>query len=152
MSDAKMREEFQVTLTREAGYRFDVDFEDGSGTTLHMDEPAPLGDGTGPNAARVLASAIGNCLSASLVFCLGKAKIDVGEVKTQVSGSIERNERGRFRLGPLKVRIEPTTPDVPPERLQRCLDIFEDFCTVTASARAGLTVVVEVATPAEAAK
>lgn len=141
---------FDVTLTRRGGYRFDVDFGDGSGASLLMDEPAPLGEGSGPNAARVLASAIGGCLSASLLFCLQKARIDAEDVTTHVTGSIIRNEQGRLRLGPLKVRIEPRTGDVPPARMAKCLEIFEDFCTVTASARAGLIVDVEVEAPAAA--
>ena len=136
---------FEVTLSRHADYQFDVDFLDGSGRTLRMDEPEPLGDGAGPNAARVVAAAVGNCLSASLLFCLGKAHIDVHDVKTRITGTIVRNERGRMRLGSLQVRIEPDVGDVPPEKIQRCLDIFEDFCLVTASVREGLDVAVEVA-------
>lgn len=143
-----MEETFAVTLSRHDDYRFDVDFGDGSGTTLRMDEPEPLGDGTGPNAARVVAAAIGNCLSASLLFCLAKARIDVADVKTHVTGTLVRNERGRMRLGSLAVRIEPNVGGVPPEKIQRCLDIFEDFCVVTASVRDGLDVAVEVETPA----
>jgi len=140
-------ETFDVTLTRRDGYRFDVDFGDGSGTTLQVDEPPPLGEGSGPSASRVLASAIGNCLTASLLFCLQKARIEVEDVTTHVRGSIVRNEQGRLRLGPLKVRIEPRTGEVPPARMAKCLEIFEDFCTVTASARAGLVVDVEVEAP-----
>jgi uncharacterized OsmC-like protein len=139
---------FEVTLSRHDDYRFDVDFHDGSGTTLHMDEPEPLGDGTGPNAARVVAAAVGNCLSASLLFCLGKARIDVADVETRVTGTLVRNERGRMRLASLRVHIEPDVGGVPPEKIQRCLDIFEDFCVVTASVRDGLDVAVEVETPA----
>jgi len=138
---------FEVTLSRHDKYQFDVDFQDGSGTTLRMDEPEPLGDGAGPNAARVVAAAIGNCLSASLLFCLGKAHIDVADVQTRITGTIVRNERGRMRLGSLKVHIDPDVGDVPPEKIQRCLDIFEDFCLVTASVREGLEVEVEVEAP-----
>lgn len=135
---------FEVTLSRHQKYQFDVDFGDGSGTTLRMDEPEPLGDGAGPNAARVVAAAIGNCLSASLLLCLGKARIDVEDVKTRITGTIVRNEGGRLRLGSLKIHIDPDVGDVPPEKLQRCLDIFEDFCVVTASVRDGLDVEVDV--------
>ena len=141
-----MDDTFEVTLSRHERYQFDVDFGDGSQAELRMDEPEPLGDGLGPSAARVAAAAIGNCLSASLLFCLGKARIDVGDVRTRIVGSIERNERGRLRLGSLKVHIDPEIGDVPPEKIQRCLDIFEDFCLVTASVREGLDVQVEVGT------
>jgi organic hydroperoxide reductase OsmC/OhrA len=143
-----MSETFEVTLTHEGGYRFEVDFHDGSGTTLQMDEPEPLGEGFGPNAARVLAGAIGNCLSASLLFCLDKAKVEVAGLRTHVSGSMVRNERGRLRVGALKVRIEPDFSSAPPARIDRCLEIFEDFCVVTASVRSGLQVEVSVDTPA----
>jgi uncharacterized OsmC-like protein len=142
-----MEDTFEVTLSRHEKYQFDVDFQDGTGETLRMDEPEPLGDGLGPNAARVAAAAIGNCLSASLLFCLGKARIDVSDVETRITGSVVRNERGRLRLDSLKVHIEPDFGAVPPERIQRCLDIFEDFCLVTASVRAGLDVEVEVRAP-----
>jgi uncharacterized OsmC-like protein len=137
---------FEVTLSRQDKYQFDVDFQDGSGAILRMDEPEPMGDGVGPNASRVAAAAIGNCLSASLLFCLSKARIDVADVTTRVTGKVERNERGRLRLSGLSVRIEPNVGDVPPRKLQRCLDIFEDFCLVTASVREGLDVSVEVGT------
>lgn len=139
---------FEVTLSRHEKYQFDIDFHDGSGATLRMDEPEPLGDGVGPNAARVVAAAIGNCLSASLLFCLGKAHIDVADVRTKVTGTVVRNERGRMRLGSLKVDIDPDVGDIPPEKMQRCLDIFEDFCVVTGAVRDGLEVDVDVATRA----
>ncbi len=149
--DTGAHDTFEVTLVRRGGYRFEVDFGDGNGTTLLMDEPEPLGEGAGPSPTRVLASAIGDCLSASLLFCLQKARIDVEDVTTRVTGSVVRNEKGRLRLGPLKVVIEPKTGDVTPARIAKCLEIFEDFCTVTASARAGLTVEVEVALPVQSA-
>ena len=145
--DAGGQSTFEVTLTRKGGYRFEATFGDLGGTTLQMDEPPPLGEGAGPHPPRVLASAIGDCLSASLLFCLQKAHVDVQEVSTRVTCSVVRNERGRLRLGPLKVLIEPRTGDLPPERIKRCLEIFEDFCTVTASVREGLTIDVEVALP-----
>jgi len=135
---------FEVTLARDSGYRFQADFHDGSGVTLQLDEPAPLGEGTGPNPARVLAGAVGGCLSASLLFCLERAHIDVRNVETRVTGAIERNEKGRLRVGSLKVHIRPIVGDVPPARIERCLGIFEDFCTVTASVRSGLEVEVKV--------
>lgn len=145
-----MESTFDVSLTRQDQYRFHVDFGDGTGATLQMDEPEPLGEGAGPNAVRVLAAAIGNCLSASLLFCLEKARVDAYALRTHVTGSITRNEKGRLRLGPLKVHIEPELGDVPPARIERCLEIFEDFCTVTASVRRGLDVEVDVAMPAAA--
>jgi len=143
-AEASTHDTFEITLAREDRYRFEVAFGDANGTTLVVDEPPPLGEGAGPSPTRVLAAAIGNCLSASLLFCLQRAHVDVRDVRTRVTGTIVRNDKGRLRLGPLQVVIEPETGDVPPAKIAKCLEIFEDFCTVTASARAGLVVDVQV--------
>ncbi len=135
-----MENTFEVTLTREDRYRFRIDFGDGHAGTFEMDEPAPLGEGAGPSATRVLAAAVGHCLSASLLFCLGKARVDVGSVETRVAGTIERNAEGRLRVGGMRVQIEPELLGENPSRADRCLGVFEDFCTVTASVRSGVEV------------
>ncbi len=80
---------FEVTLMRQDGFQFEVELGDDGETTLHMDEPEPLGQGSGPNAARALAAAIANCLSASLLYCLEKSRIEVGDVRIRITGSID---------------------------------------------------------------
>jgi organic hydroperoxide reductase OsmC/OhrA len=139
-----MENTFEVKLTREDRYRFRIDFGDGHTGTFEMDEPEPLGEGAGPNATRVLGAAVGHCLSASLLFCLGKARIDVGAVETRVVGTIERNADGRLRVGGIEVDIVPALSGEVPARITKCLEVFEDFCTVTASVRSGLEVGVNV--------
>jgi organic hydroperoxide reductase OsmC/OhrA len=116
-----------------------------------MDEPAPLGTGAGPNAARVLAAAIGNCLSASYLFCLQRARIEVRDLRTTVTGSYVRNAQGRLRIGNLRVQLEPVLGPGAPERIARCLELFEDFCVVTQSVRDGVDVDVAVTPAPEAA-
>lgn len=139
-----MEQEFAVTLNWRQGYEFEVDFEQAGVPTLLMDEPAPLGSGAGPNPARVLAAAVGNCMSASLKFCLDRAKIELLELRTRVDGTIVRNERGRLRIGSLRVHLEPTLDAGDAERIGRCLEVFEDFCIVAQSVRQGVDVAVEV--------
>jgi organic hydroperoxide reductase OsmC/OhrA len=111
---------------------------------LVMDEPAPLGTGNGPNAARLLAAAIANCLSASALFCLRKAHVEVRGMRTSATASLVRDERGRLRVGAVSVRIQPETAPAAPGRLARCLELFEDYRVATQSVRAGLPVTVEV--------
>ncbi|HEX9886351.1 MAG TPA: OsmC family protein [Longimicrobiales bacterium] len=139
---------FAVTLTRESDFNFSVDFGvDGVGP-LTLDEPPPLGESAGPNASRVLAAAVAHCLSASLLFCLGKARVELGSVRTRVEGTTARNEKGRLRITHLAVRIEPDAAPEDIPRMQRCLELFEDFCIVTESVRGGIDVHVDVALPA----
>ena len=145
---------FSVRIDLQQGYAFDVDFGIPGTDPLRVDEPAPLGEGAGPNPARLLAAAVANCLAASLLFCLRKSHVEVEGIRAEVEGTIERNDRGRLRIGSLRVKVIPRlgADDMP--RLERCESMFEDFCIVTASVREGLTVEVDVvpeAIPAEVA-
>lgn len=140
-----MAEDFTITLEHQGDFRFLADFDQPAVPGLLMDEPAPLGDGAGPNAARVLAAAVGNCLSASALFCLQRARIDVRGMRTTVSATMERNDAGRLRIDALRVRLEPVVGEQDRLRMRRCLEIFEDFCVVTQSVRAGIDVDVSVA-------
>jgi uncharacterized OsmC-like protein len=101
--------------------------------------------------ARLLAAAVGNCLSASALFCLRRAHVQVHGMRTSVVASLVRNDRARLRIGGLRVRITPQVDAADTGRIQRCLELFEDYCVVTQSVRAGLDVSVEVKTPAQAA-
>lgn len=143
-----MENQIVVEMERTEGYEFKVRF-DPRFPELLMDEPAPLGADHGPSASRVLAAAVGNCLSASLLFCLTKSRVEVHGLRTRVSAEMERNERGRLRIARSKVRIEIDSPEEP-HRLERCLGLFEDFCVVTQSVRQGIPVDVEVVDPAGA--
>lgn len=136
--------EFTVALTLGHDYAQTVDFGLPGVPALAVDEPPPLGAGAGPNPARLLASAVGSCLAASLTFCMRKARVDVRGVRTTVRGSLERNERGRLRVAALHVRLEAMVPVEQHDRVPRCLELFEDFCVVTASVRKGLPVTVDV--------
>ncbi len=144
-AETETEKEFALTLALRDGFQFVVDFEDPRLPELLMDEPPPLGAGAGPNASRLLAAAVANCLSASLLFCLRKSRIDVRELRTKVKGSLVRDERGRWRIGGLRVRLEPGLSPEHEPRIARCRDLFEDFCLVTQSVRRGIDVQVEVA-------
>ncbi len=140
---------FTVTMEQLDGFEFKVKFDWEGVDDLLLDEPAPLGGNKGPNAARLVAAAVGNCLSASLLFCLQRSKVEVSGVKTVVNGSLVRNEQKRLRIGAMDVRIELDSP-VERARLERCLGLFEDYCVVTQSVREGIEVGVEVVDPAGA--
>ncbi|HVL00856.1 MAG TPA: OsmC family protein [Dongiaceae bacterium] len=127
---------FTVNLTLLEGYVFKVDFGD-LGDIL-TDETPPLGKGEGPSPSRLLAAAVGNCLSASLLFALRKAKDDPTGVSAVVSGDLERID-GRWRIGKLDVQLKVQDAQALPH-LPEVLEKFEDFCTVTQSVRRGIQV------------
>lgn len=138
-----------TTLELISDYEFRVKF-DFPVDDLILDEPEPLGHSKGPNASRVLTSAIANCLSASLIFCLTKWKIKVTGMKTIAKTSIQRNSSGRWRIHHVDITIYPTYSDPHHERIPRCIDQFEDYCVVTESVRSGIPVNVTIEDPDKA--
>ncbi len=135
---------FQVSVTQEDDFVFKVDFGlDGVGD-LVMDEPEPLGGATGPNASKVLAAAIGNCLCASLMFCLQRSRVEVDEICASVSGVLARNEEGRWRIKEMNVEITADVDEEHAKKLERCVEIFEGFCIVSSSVRQGIPINVKV--------
>lgn len=137
--------QFSATLTQEDAFEFSVAFDHTNLPNLLLDEPEPLGAGRGPNAARILAAAIGQCLSASLLFCFQEARIDVTNMETKVTGTLVRNDAGRWRIGGIRVELAPEFPPEVRDRISRCLELFEDFCIVKESVRHGIYVAVNVA-------
>lgn len=141
----------RVSIELKKGYQFLVRFEDVKGKpTLVCDEPPPLGDGEGPNPAAILGAAVGNCLAASLAFCLRKARLEPVHLGAIVTTHIARNEKGRFRIAGIDVEL---APELGSESVgqKRCEELFEDFCTVTASIRHGIPVSVSLRDSARSA-
>ena len=135
---------FSFELEHLEGYEFKVRFDWEQMPELVMDEPPPLGGRTGPNASRMLAAAVGNCLSASLMYCVHKAEVPAGSVRTRVTCRLVRGERKRLRVGGIDVDLTVDGDTESSARFSRCLDLFEDFCVVTASIREGIPVNVRV--------
>lgn len=140
----KIVSEFEIAIEQMSEFEFRVRFDKDQYPELRMDEPPPLGRDSGPNPSRVLAAAIGNCLSASLLFCAQKSHVPLGPVKTRVRTRIGRNSAGRLRVAGVEVEIDPNISEVDRERAARCLSLFEDYCVVTQSVREGLDVEVTV--------
>lgn len=136
--------EYDITLALEKGYRFSVDSQLPGVNPFIIDEGPPLGEGSGPNPARVLLAAMASCLGASLLFCLGKSRIAVKGLRINAHGTTVRNEHGRLRVGPCRITLHPDVAAEDHPRMQRCLELFEDFCVVTESVRQGVPVTVQV--------
>lgn len=142
MSDTQS---FSVELEQREGMEFGVRFDWPGVPELVLDEPEPLGKRKGPNAARLVAAAVANCLAASLVFCLrNKFRQNAGPVRARATGRLERNDKGRYRIAGIDVvlTMSEKAGELPYE--QRCLEQFEDFCIVTQSIRRGIPVTVSV--------
>lgn len=132
-----------VTVTQQENYRFLVDFGAGLPQLL-ADEPAPLGEGTGPDPSRLLLAAVANCLCASLLFALKKFKQDAGAITATVTATTGRNENNRLRIVGIDAVLGFARPADGILHLERILGQFDDFCTVSQSVRQGIPLRLEV--------
>lgn len=133
----------QITLRQQKDYQFDVDF--GAGIpVLSADEPAPLGGGRGPSPVQLLAAAVGNCLSDSLLFALRKFKQAPEPLECTVTAEVGRNEDKRLRVLKIVAVIRLGVPAASLQHLDRVLEQFEAFCTVTQSVGQGIPIDLQV--------
>jgi organic hydroperoxide reductase OsmC/OhrA len=133
----------KVSLEQREDFHFTIGFGDGI-APLEADEAPPLGKGAGPTPDQLLAAAVGNCMSASLLFALRKFKQAPEPIRTTVELTVGRNEAKRLRVQRITVRITLGVPAARLEHLDRVLSQFEAFCTVGESVRQGIPVDVEV--------
>ncbi|MHA1399787.1 MAG: OsmC family protein [Candidatus Heimdallarchaeaceae archaeon] len=140
--------EYELSLTRINNFKFIVDFGKETMQNLLMDEDkvVPGGEELGPTASMLLAAAVGNCLSASLTFCLMKKKVELNELKTKVTIIKQRNEEGFWRIKKIKVVIDPTLEKeaIEEKRYEQCVEIFRKYCIVSTSIEEGIPIEVNV--------
>jgi organic hydroperoxide reductase OsmC/OhrA len=92
----------------------------------------------------LLAAAMGNCLSASLIFCLQKAHAQVKGVKARVDAKTTRNEKGRWRITEVHVTLTAEVDKEYVSQMGRCIALFQDFCIVSKSVEQGIPLKVDV--------
>ena len=131
---------YNLQVEQITDYEFRVKFDKPEYGELHLDEPPPLGKDTGPSAGRLLAAAVGNCLSASFLFAARKNGANITGMRADVQVDIVRNENRRMRIGRLAVVLEPSIAAGDAEKAAKAAAMFEDFCTITASVRQGIPV------------
>jgi len=134
--------EYTIVMTKKDGYKFEIDFGKETIANLLMDEPkeVPGGEGKGPNASMLLATAVGHCLSASLTFCLTKKRVELKELRTKIRLKRERNDDGFWRILKIDVDLEPIVEDVKNEHFLRCSEIFRNYCIVSSSIESGIPI------------
>jgi len=132
-----------VNLKQDKDFSFAIEFGGGI-PVLYGDETPPLGNGTGPNPAQLLAAAVGNCMSDSLLFAIRKFKQNPEPIQATVAATIDRNAENRLRVQTIDVKLTLGVAGSSLTHLDRALAQFEEFCTVGQSVRQGIPVSVEV--------
>lgn len=138
MTDDKI--EFEVRLSRESGYKFVVEFPGTESPTLNVDEDPPLGEGKGPDPARLLSAAVSHCLISSFLFCMGKSRAAVEQVTARTRITLGRNDENRLRVSHIDVEINAVVSEADRSKFERCIRVFPDFCTVSQSVKSGVPI------------
>jgi uncharacterized OsmC-like protein len=128
------------------GFKFQSQAFEGDalhGAPVISDEPDPIGTNAGPSTPSMLAIAVGHCLSASLVETLRHAGIHVKSSTTEAIAVVAPNEDGNPRIKRIDVTIRPVV-DRESGNIKRCIDVFENYCTVCQSIRPAIPVHVDV--------
>jgi len=87
---------------------------------------------------------VGNCLSDSLLFALRKFKQAPEPIRCDVYPEVGRNDQARLRVLRIKAVLTLGVPAASLTNLQRVLNTFEAYCTVTQSVGQGIPVSIEV--------
>ncbi|MCB1616668.1 MAG: OsmC family protein [Pseudomonadales bacterium] len=138
MSESK---DFTVSLQLLENFVFKADF--GEFGYIITDEPAPLGNGEGPNPARLVATGVANCLAASLLFALQRKKQRPKSLSAKAQGELKKID-GFWRIAHIDVSLDIDVEELDKAILQQSLALFEDYCIVTQSIRTGFPVNVSV--------
>jgi organic hydroperoxide reductase OsmC/OhrA len=113
---------------------------------LSIEAPPELGGkGKAPNPDRVLAAAVGGCLTLSFLLNLQGLRLYPKELNTKVKANIRPDDKGLPRFKSIDVEITPVFEGaINKETLKKVLDTFQYFCTVTQAVRSGVPVNVTV--------
>lgn len=128
---------FGVRLQLLEKFRFESQAYEGErlhGRPFLSDEPDPIGDAAGPSTPALLASAVGHCLTASLVEICRHAAFQLGAVETDAVAVVAPNDDGLPRIKRIDVTITPTLKSRASDTmLKRCEATFRRYCTVCSS-------------------
>ncbi|MHA2230912.1 MAG: OsmC family protein, partial [Candidatus Hodarchaeales archaeon] len=103
---------FHITMTKTGPMRFEAKLDRDHYPLLSFDEPPHAGgNDEAPGASRYLVSAILNCLSASLTFCLQKSRIPLDALDSEATCTTARNEKGYWRIQQIDIKLHPKWND-----------------------------------------
>lgn len=137
---------FDVSMKYLEGYRFVTQASEDRkphGLPYFSDEPDPVGAASAPATPALLATAVAHCLSASLLETSRRAHVAIIGIETKATAVVAPNAQGNPRISRIEVILKPLLTEDNP-RCQRCEDLFQNYCTVSASLKPAIDVQVKV--------
>ena len=104
---AEAGSQLSLSIGLYSDYQQIVDFRMPGVAVLGLDESPPLGRGWGPSPAHLFGSAFGACLGAALLRELRARRIEVLDLRTEVSVGVHLDSLGDRHLTNLDVRLSP---------------------------------------------
>lgn len=133
----------EAELKWREGFKFNAKV---NGFSIEMDEPPEIGgEASGLSPLDLLAASVGGCLSASLVFCLRKARIPPRSISAKSRATVTR-EDGYLRVKSIDVELNVEFDEETAKKAEQCLSMFRKYCIVTESVIRGIPVNLEIKT------
>jgi len=136
--------EYAIKVTWLEGYKFEIDFGLDAAVKVFVDEDPPQGRNEGPDPSRMLAASIVHCTLSSLIFCIEKSRGRINSLNGEAFIRFGRDENGRLRINEIRIAGYVSVPEEDKAKLNRCLPIFQKYCTVTESVKKGISVSTEI--------
>ncbi len=129
-----------LTMELTGAYEFRVRVDGENAHEFVSGEGPPLGAPGTTSAGEMLGASVATCLASSFLFCAQKAHVRIEKLGADVHVAMARNAQGRVRIRSVSVALDANAPAEQHERIARCREIFEEYCVVTESVRAGIPV------------
>jgi uncharacterized OsmC-like protein len=147
-SSPSKKQSWTITMKKIGPMKFEAVLDKNHFPNFLFDEPPHAGgNDEAPSASRYLVSAVLNCLSASLTFCLQKSRIPLDALDSEATCTIDRNEQGYWRIERIDAKLLPKWNDwneKMEKALERCRNLFINYCIVSASVKEGIEINIDV--------
>ncbi len=137
---AEKEKEYSINIKRIQNYKFEVDFNLDNADRIVVDEDPPQGLNEGGDPSRLLAASIAHCTMSSLLFCMEKSRASVDDMKATARVVFGRDEDKRLRITDVILSIDVKVPKSDEPKLERCVPLFQQYCTVTESVKRGINI------------
>ncbi len=147
MSESEKSFKINISIEWLKDLVFKLNFQNSSLPELYIDETHDMKspEAIGPDPARLLLSAVMGCLNASFAFCLKKAHIPLKKMNALGELTLKYNADGFLRISRMDIELIPEIEikkGIP--RMEKCMKIFHNYCTITESVRKGIPVDVKI--------
>ena len=139
---------YRVSVTWDGDAAGHGTVQGGEAFTIPIGSATELGgSGKGANSEELLLAAVGTCFVGTWAIFLKKLGIEYAEPSLSVSGTLEKDPAGGFRMRDIEIACAVPEPLLAGQRaaVEKTLQLAEKYCIISKVARAAMPVSVRIA-------